>query len=340
MGRTFIGNIRGTPGKDGVNGLNARINGVNTLELTTDNGLSAVQKGLTLTITADDATERTPGVVVLTDSTSSTSRSTAATPNSVRQAYDLANSANSLAEDALAFASRIFTDNWYFLNPVNQKRKKIYTGGGYSIDRWRSNFTRDTIEVTENGIQVTVDSTVAGWHFYQIAEDDVQALIGKTITAGFFVGGFGSAESNQNMHPIVSFRDAGGNVISYVEKGLSLSLIEITAPVPEGTATIHVGMYANTGIAAGDYIVLKAIGWEVGNACTFARKDDDGVWRFNRIPNYAEELIKCQRSYRLFSSEAARPAEFVDYQPPMRANPATGTIEIDGVTYYYSDANL
>lgn len=46
-----------------------------------------------LMVTPGDATTSYEGVVKLTDSTSSTSTTTAATPNSVKTAYDLANAA-------------------------------------------------------------------------------------------------------------------------------------------------------------------------------------------------------------------------------------------------------
>ena len=59
-------------------------------------------------------------------------------------------------------------DNWYFADPINQRGETEYTGSGYSIDRWRTNFSGDTVAVTNNGIKNTIASTSAGWHLHQI----------------------------------------------------------------------------------------------------------------------------------------------------------------------------
>lgn len=53
-----------------------------------------------LTISVSNASTSTKGIVQLTDSTSSSSTSTAATPKNVKAAYDLANSAKSIAQTA------------------------------------------------------------------------------------------------------------------------------------------------------------------------------------------------------------------------------------------------
>jgi hypothetical protein len=57
------------------------------------------------TLGIQDATTAQKGAVQLTDSVSSTSTTTAATPNSVKMAYDLANAANTTANAASAAAS-------------------------------------------------------------------------------------------------------------------------------------------------------------------------------------------------------------------------------------------
>ena len=62
-----------------------------------------------VTFSVADGTTSTKGVVQLTDSTSSTSKTTAATPNSVKSAYDLANTAKTNAATAQTRADNAYT---------------------------------------------------------------------------------------------------------------------------------------------------------------------------------------------------------------------------------------
>lgn len=79
---------------------------------------------------------------------------------------------------------------------------------------------------------------------------------------------------------------------------------------------------------------------EVGTQQTFVHKNTDGSYTLNEIPEVGKELARCQRRYQLFSSAGNRQTKAVDCRPPMRADPAQGTITINGTTYYYNDAEL
>lgn len=79
---------------------------------------------------------------------------------------------------------------------------------------------------------------------------------------------------------------------------------------------------------------------EVGSRQTFAHKNTDGSYAPNEIPEVGKELDRCQRRYQLFSSAGNRQTRAVDCRPPMRVDPAQGTITINGTTYYYNDAEL
>ena len=85
---------------------------------------------------------------------------------------------------------------------------------------------------------------------------------------------------------------------------------------------------------------IYAVKLEKGSVQTLASRNSGGAWVLNELPDYGEELAKCQRYYQLFSGADKRPAALADYRPAMRANPATGTIDIDGTTCYFADANL
>jgi len=87
--------------------------------------------------------------------------------------------------------------------------------------------------------------------------------------------------------------------------------------------------------------VIIRVKLEVGKYQTLAYQDADGQWNLiDPLPNPALEMLKCQRYYQLFETEALRPTNAQDFRPPMRINPVLGTIERDGKTYYTADANL
>ena len=78
---------------------------------------------------------------------------------------------------------------------------------------------------------------------------------------------------------------------------------------------------------------------ELSDRQTLAHQEGD-KWVLNEVPNYGEQLARCQRYYQLYSAAEQRPAKAVDCRPTMRADPSQGTITIDGTTYYYNTANL
>ena len=79
---------------------------------------------------------------------------------------------------------------------------------------------------------------------------------------------------------------------------------------------------------------------ELGSQQTLAHKDANGNWVLNEIPNYGEQLLRCQRYFQIYSAADKRPAKAVDCRPVMRADPSQGTIAIGGTTYYYNTAEL
>ena len=202
-------------------------------------------------------------------------------------------------EDSLATYTRPnLLDNWYFgpSFPINQRGQSSYTGTGYGIDRWRTNFSGDTVGVNSSRVRNTVASTSAGWHLHQIIPD-ASALVGLTVTASFIF----SAVSGNYLKPIVSFRNSSDSEISAlsVSGNISTGLVKLTGTVPSGTVKIYVGLYASSGISANTYVDIVASKLEIGSTQTLAHQSN-GSWVLNSLPNYQEELAKCQRYFVKF----------------------------------------
>lgn len=215
-------------------------------------------------------------------------------------------------------------DNWYFSNPVNQRGQTEYTTVGYTIDRWRLTNYNGSVRFDNLGMHVT-GGEAGAVNPVQYIPDFIQ-YAGKTMTMSCIADG----ELYQRTFIVPESLPATATTFGYIE-------------TPNGgmwtrgsTENMHVQLRGNEGLTQ-TYLAMKL---ELGTQQTLAHQDASGKWVLNEIPNYAEELAKCQRYYQLFSSEATRPTALADYRPSMRVTPTTGTIDIDGVTYYYADANL
>ena len=166
-------------------------------------------------------------------------------------------------------------DNWYFGNPVNQRGQTSYAGTRYTIDRWI--ITGDNPQLT-----VTSGSLKGVGYLIQKAEVYTSSLL----------------------------------------EGMQLTLSALMSDNTFGSVTFHLikGMANPSAIRKNDYIVyaewantndfftvnwktdseavgLVAIKLELGSQQTLAHQEN-GQWVLNEIPDYGEQLLKCQRYLR------------------------------------------
>lgn len=158
--------------------------------------------------------------------------------------------------------------NWYFGNPVNQRGQTSYTGPGYGIDRWR----------IEAGAAISLSGG---------------ALV---LTGG------PSAGIVQNSEALAELLGKRGTFSVLTTSGDLYSVgLEIGG--------------ASGGMEAGDFIVystsdtllyvrlkdstpksILAVNLELGTQQTMAHQEN-GVWVLNEIPDYGEQLWRCQRYF-------------------------------------------
>ncbi|MBR4068642.1 MAG: hypothetical protein IKK08_08475 [Clostridia bacterium] len=246
--------------------------------------------------------------------------------------------ANGTAADAAKLGGKLpkyynrprnLLDNSRFVKPVNQRGQASYTGTGYGLDRWRTNFSGDTVEVLAGGVKNTVASTTGGWHLHQIIDNGAE-LVGKSITAACNAAAITGA-----LYLLISCRNSNDTEIEHVSQKIAAGLNVTSLTVPSGTVYIRVGVYAYaTSVAVGDSVTLEWVALY------------EGEYTAETLPSYvpkgyAAELLACQRDYHIYATQAARPAHGLDCVPHMRLNnPTQGTIVIGGVTYYYNAADL
>lgn len=233
-------------------------------------------------------------------------------------------------------------DNWYFADPVNQRGQTEYTGAGYTIDRWKHD---GTLAINDGYITHTPNEW---WNaLYQPIDAKIaNALIGRKVTLSVLAR---SAVSGNQMR--IALYDITANnmeeTAAYINTDGDLEVLAATFTVPESFAghVISAHFSVSTNFAGqGGCADLVAVKLEIGDKQTLAHQDASGKWALNDPPpDKGMELLKCQRYYQLFSSAEKRPSDKRDFRPELRTNATaanTGTIEIEGVTYYYADANL
>lgn len=209
-------------------------------------------------------------------------------------------------------------DNWYFGRPVNQRGKAEHTGtqNGYFVDRWKLGAYDQTVTITDNGLRW---STTTGIWCTQIIEN-FDELIGRTLTLSaiidgvlYSVTGVLNESSGMSMQPVNKLYVE----LTHGEKGFRF--VTYNSPTPT--------------------VTILAAKLELGSTQTLAHLEGD-KWILNEVPDYGEQLRRCQRYFQTFATESLRPTNALDFRPVMRVTPALSTITVGGKTLYTASADL
>lgn len=179
--------------------------------------------------------------------------------------------------DKTQLSNRNLLDNGWF--NVNQRGLSNYPReNGYCVDRWKRTLYSESVVVNTNGITITRPC------FTQYIEN-IGNLVGKTVTVSLmlqdgtlYVGTKANVSSGVN------------NIKSFTYNGMEIYL---QLDVANGYFRI---VSFNEDIA-GWTIPIRAVKLELGSISTLAN---------DVTPNYAEELLKCQRYYYRLRSAVGR----------------------------------
>ena len=196
-------------------------------------------------------------------------------------------------------------DNWYFGNPVNQRGQTSYAGTAlYTIDRWRTN---DTVTVVDGGIKIK--RTTGTELFYQPLSDELlNAIAGKVVTY--------SALTTEGLFSVTSSCPTDVNAMWDTDDAVQGNFaVDLYGP---NNSRKILRFYS---LVDGTEATIIAAKLELGSQQTLAHQENS-VWVLNEIPDYGEQLLKCQRYYRsLFKPN-------VDYAVPATAT-AEGVLHLD-----------
>lgn len=178
-------------------------------------------------------------------------------------------------------------DNWYFGNPVNQRGLTEYSSGGYTVDRWIQAFDGTmTSTLTDDGIKITAGNDGTYKNFEQVLPD---IPINSTFTLSFLVDNYA--------------------FVNQIYTGLGHSKFDIEIEDNLISLTFKTGSsisgQKSFGIQAkvGKTVTILAAKLELGSQQTLAHLKN-GNWVLNGIPDYGEQLRRCQRYFYRVNSHA------------------------------------
>ena len=217
---------------------------------------------------------------------------------------------------------------------VNQRGKTSYAGTGYGVDMWYTTGATLSVDVTAEGVKLYKNAASANPAWAQALETD--AAVGQTVTVSMLYKGSGEGAS-------LRVAQSGGivtlsNVSDWNLVQNTFTLEKWSVGTLQDRAIVAIQCFES--MAANQGLYIKAVKLELGTQQTLAHQNGDGAWVLNELPDYGGELLRCQRYYQVYTTEAARPAKALDCRPVMRTDPAQSTVSVGGATLYANSAEL
>jgi hypothetical protein len=199
------------------------------------------------------------------------------------------------------FVNRNLLDNAYFIGggsqngygvfPINQRGQASYTSTYTGVDRWKQTTAAGQCSITLRSDCMRMQRTSAGGNppinqYFATAQ-----AIDKPATFSMLYRT--STNGNTNYF---RFRWHDKDGTEYADYSLpntngQIHLATLTRTMANGWSSVGFQMMSSTAI--GDYIDIIACKFEIGTTQTLAHQEN-GSWVLNEIPDYREELRKCQ----------------------------------------------
>lgn len=178
--------------------------------------------------------------------------------------------------------------NWYFVGggtgygvfPVNQRGNSSYTTNGYTIDGWAFSASGYTQTLLSSGLQITGNRH----QYYLLNQRISDASAGKTVTIAIW-----SSYGLDKRTLVVA--DGNGYAIG--------DHFSVDISINTTSHYIYLGFKSTEPTGTSLNIVFYAAKLELGTQQTLCHNegtDANPVWVLNEVPDYEQELIKCQTS--------------------------------------------
>lgn len=285
---------RGIPGKDGAPGAQGDpgADGKSAYETASASGYvgSEAQFGRDLADVQNAVKYNT--AQTLTDEQKQQARDNIGAPAPYTAGENISISGSVIATKAFPCNPNLL-DNWYFGNPVNQQGQTEWLSSASvnvpCVDRWNwwgQYVAGSTLKLLDGGLQlVGIPEGGLYQNIVQKIEKD-RLPVGATVTLSALV----KAEADASI--ILSI--GGQNYAAAMVPANTWTLIAGVKNVPSVEQTHSISIQRNT---AGVTFTVKAVKLELGSQQTLAHQEN-GVWVLNEIPDFGEQLRRCQRYLR------------------------------------------
>lgn len=224
----------------------------------------------------------------------------------------------------LHYSNPNLLDNWYFGNPVNQRGQTSYTSAGYGIDRWKLSLWQSTspsLTISDGYITLsnnTAEGTLCSCTIQQII-DNPEQFAGQTVTFSVLLGAVAKGSGKLVIAISVNGSTESATEIKIANENSVVSRT-LTLPSEVTSLNVYIGQNANNAGKGTFSIQLKAAKLELGTTQTIAHQEN-GNWRLNEIPDFGEQLRRCQRYlYRINSSDKQYHSGTYTIVPPFVVN--------------------
>ena len=186
-------------------------------------------------------------------------------------------------------------DNWYFVGgntnntygkfPVNQRGQGSYTGAVYGIDRWKGSQSAVEVSIPSSNdcVKIAKPSSIGSGYILWRQYGSVPA---GTYTASILVksisGSFG-----------ISVGSVGTSANRFTVNFSSTGLVTVTGTLTDCSDFMFAIVSRSTGDTNLEIVAAK---FELGDTQTLAHQEGT-TWVLNEIPNYGDQLSRCQRYY-------------------------------------------
>lgn len=233
-------------------------------------------------------------------------------------------------------------DNWYFIRgaaqtgvasfPINQRGQNSYSGSGYTIDRWVGGTANSLVALGYSNYIVIKSSAAGGQNLFLQYFENKEMFAGKTVTISAIINN----TLVQSTIAVPANSSTWGSTIGYGSASVGGCAIYLRYL----SSKLCFVFYTNSTYTANTNILIQAAKIEIGDTQTLAHQVGS-AWILNEIPNYSEQLVRCQRFFQTFRTQALCPTYGADCRPVMASDtPTAGTITAGSVTYYTLSSEL
>ena len=223
----------------------------------------------------------------------------------------------------------------YYAAPENVVRG--YTDPGYGIDRWKSD-ENVTTTVTDGGIRIEHSADSSYRYFGQnLPPEIIPSLAGKKVTWSILVGKINTGAARAYVY-------VGSSTLGMINTLVAgINTITFTMPNTLTASTAVQVRIQLMGVASIDVVAAKL---ELGSQQTLAHQGENGNWVLNEIPDYGEQLRRCQYYSRFFGYDIEIPCsnntdgKYIEGTLPLTMRSGNGSISYSAGFLFFGDKSF